>query len=253
MDKIIVLDFGGQYCHLIARRIRDLGVYSEILPFDVDLDKLKAIQPKGIILSGGPSSVYEAGSPQLPDSFFKLIIEEKIPVLGICYGHHQIIHVLGGKIEAHDSKEYGKTNLEIIEPNLLLDSLEEKEVVWMSHGDQVKFLPEGFQVLAKTDTCPIAAYGNDKKKIYGVQFHPEVVHTPKGNQILDNFIDKIASARKEWKLEDWIERSIEDIRKEIGPENRVILGLSGGVDSSVTAVLLHEAIGDRLHIIFVNN
>ena len=253
MDKIIVLDFGGQYCHLIARRIRDLGVYSEILPFDVDLDKLKAVQPKGIILSGGPSSVYEAGSPQLPDGFFKLIIEEKIPVLGICYGHHQIIHVLGGKIEAHDSKEYGKTNLEIIEPNLLLDSLEEKEVVWMSHGDQVKSLPEGFQVLAKTDTCPIAAYGNDKKKIYGVQFHPEVVHTPKGNQILDNFIDKIASARKEWKLEDWIERSIEDIRKEIGPENRVILGLSGGVDSSVTAVLLHEAIGDRLHSIFVNN
>jgi len=253
MDRIIVLDFGGQYCHLIARRIRDLGVYSEILPFDVDLDKLKATRPKGIILSGGPSSVYEARSPQLPDGFFNLIFEEKIPVLGICYGHHQIIHVLGGQIEAHDSKEYGKTELYIIEPNLLLDSLEEREIVWMSHGDQVKFLPEGFQLLAKTDTCPIAAYGSENKKVYGVQFHPEVVHTPKGNQILDNFIEKIARAKKEWKLEDWIEHSIEGIRKEIGPENRVILGLSGGVDSSVTAILLHEAIGDRLHSIFVNN
>ena len=253
MDTIIVLDFGGQYCHLIARRVRDLGVYSEILPFDVDLNKLKAVQPKGIILSGGPSSVYEARSPQLSDGFFKLIFEEKIPVLGICYGHHQIIHVLGGIIEAHDSKEYGKTDLDIIEPNLLFDSLEEREVVWMSHGDQVKSLPEGFQVLAKTDTCPIAAYGSEEKKVYGVQFHPEVVHTPKGNQILDNFIEKITGAKKEWKLEDWIEHSIEGIRKEIGPENRVILGLSGGVDSSVTAVLLHEAIGDRLHSVFVNN
>ena len=253
MDTIIVLDFGGQYCHLIARRIRDLGVYSEILPYDVDLNKIEAIKPKGIILSGSPSSVYDPNSPQLPEGFFRMIKEDTIPVLGICYGHHQIVHAMGGKIDAHDSKEYGKTELEIIVPDLLLDSLEKREIVWMSHGDQVRILPEGFKILAKTDTCPIAAYGNDEQRIYGVQFHPEVVHTPKGNQILDNFIEKIATAKREWKLEDWINRSIEEIRKEIGPENRVILGLSGGVDSSVTAVLLHEAIGDRLHSIFVNN
>ncbi len=253
MDKIIVLDFGGQYCHLIARRVRDLGVYSEIMPFDVELEELIGAQPRGIILSGGPNSVYEEGSPQLSKGFFNKIIEENIPVLGICYGHHQIIHLLGGKIEAHDSKEYGKTDLEIIVPDLLLDSLEERETVWMSHGDQVASLPEGFQILAKTDTCPVAAYGNDKKKIYGVQFHPEVVHTPKGNQVLSNFIEKIANAKKEWKLGDWIERSIEEIRNEVGPNNRVILGLSGGVDSSVAAALIHEAIGDRLHSIFVNN
>ncbi len=253
MDKIIVLDFGGQYCHLIARRIRDLGVYSEIFPYNIELEKLKEIKPMGIILSGGPSSVYKAGSPQLEEGFFKLIFEEKIPVLGICYGHHLIIHQLGGKIEPYDSKEYGKTTLEIIGSSLLLDSLEKQEIVWMSHGDHVKSLPEGFKIYAKTKTCPIAAYGNEEKSIYGVQFHPEVIHTTKGNQILDNFITKITKTKKEWKLENWIEQTIDDIRKEIGPKNRVILGLSGGVDSSVTAALLHKAIGDRLHCIFVNN
>jgi GMP synthase (glutamine-hydrolysing) len=253
MDTIIVLDFGGQYCHLIARRVRELGVYSEILPFDIDINKLKKIAPKGIILSGGPSSVYEEGSPQLSDEFYTYISEEKIPVLGICYGLHLLIHQLGGKIEAHDSKEYGKTKLNIINSKILLDSLEKGEVVWMSHGDQVKEMPDGFEILAETETCPIAAYGNTEKQIYGVQFHPEVVHTAKGNQVLDNFISKIAQAKRKWKLEDWIERKIEEIKNKIGPENRVILGLSGGVDSSVAAVLLHMAIGDRLHNIFVNN
>ena len=253
MDTIVVLDFGGQYCHLIARRVRELGVYSEILPFDIDINKLKKITPKGIILSGGPSSVYEEGSPQLSDEFYTYISEEKKPILGICYGFHLLIHQLGGRIEAHDSKEYGKTELNIINSNILLDSLEKEEVVWMSHGDQIKEMPDGYEVLAETETCPIAAYGNTEKQIYGVQFHPEVAHTAKGNQILDNFISKIIQAKKEWKLEDWIERKIEEIKNKIGPKNRVILGLSGGVDSSVTAVLLHNAIGDRLHNIFVNN
>ncbi len=253
MDKIIVLDFGGQYCHLIARRIRDLGVYSEILPFDTSMETLKLKEPKGIILSGGPNSVYDADSPQLPNDFFQFIREQKIPVLGICYGHHSIINQLGGVIEPHEQKEYGKTELYIITSNLLLESLEDKEIVWMSHGDQVKALPEGFKTIAKTDTCPIAAYQDDSNLIYGVQFHPEVVHTPKGTLILENFITKIAQAKKEWKLEDWIERSIEDIKREISPTNKVILGLSGGVDSSVAAVLIHKAIGNRLHCIFVNN
>ncbi|MFX1275203.1 MAG: glutamine-hydrolyzing GMP synthase [Promethearchaeota archaeon] len=253
MDTIVVLDFGGQYCHLIARRIRDLGVYSEILPFDVDKSKINNLDLKGIILSGGPSSVYDQDSPKLSNWFFEFISKEKIPILGICYGHHLIMHQIGGIIEPHDNKEYGKTELEIIESHLLLDDLDRVEVVWMSHGDQVKKLPDGFKILAKTETCPIAAYGSIERKIFGVQFHPEVVHTIKGNQVLDNFITKIAKAKKEWKLEDWIERSIKQIKQEIGSDNRVILGLSGGVDSSVTAILLHKAIGERLHCIFVNN
>jgi len=253
MEKMIVLDFGGQYCHLIARRIRELGVYSEILPYDSGIEILKTLNPKGIILSGGPNSVYEINSPKLHEDFFNFISKENIPVLGICYGLHLIVHHFGGKITPHDNKEYGKTELEIVDPNLLLQSLEKVEIVWMSHGDQVSMLPEGFKIYAKTKNCPIAAYGNEEKNLYGVQFHPEVVHTPKGNQILENFVIEIAKAKKEWKLENWIENTINEVRKEIGSENRVILGLSGGVDSSVTAVLLHKAIGDRLHNIFVNN
>lgn len=250
---IIVLDFGGQYCHLIARRIRELGVYSEILPYDIDLNKIKEINPNGIILSGGPGSVYEKGSPQLSKEFYDYVRENKIAVLGICYGLHLLIHQLGGKIEPHVQKEYGRTEINIIKPEGLLDSLKKREIVWMSHGDQVKEMPDGFQILAKTDTCPIAAYQNKKLKIYGVQFHPEVIHTPNGNIILNNFISKIANAKKEWKLEDWIQKTIKEVQQEIGPNKRAILGLSGGVDSSVTALLIQKAIGDRLHCIFVNN
>ncbi|HEC38251.1 MAG TPA: glutamine-hydrolyzing GMP synthase, partial [bacterium] len=252
MDIIIVLDFGGQYCHLIARRIRDLGTYSEILPYDVDVEVLKAKEPKGIILSGGPSSVYEDNSPQLSQSFYDYVIKENIPVLGICYGHHLLIHQLKGKIEPYEVKEYGKTVIIITQPIGILKGLDNTETVWMSHGDQIEELPNGFKSLAKTETCPIAVYGNEKMKFYGVQFHPEVAHTPKGNIILDNFIE-IANAKKEWKLENWIEQTIEDIKEKVGQDNRVILGLSGGVDSSVTAILIYKAIGDRLHSIFVNN
>ena len=177
MDTIIILDFGGQYCHLIARRIRDLGVYSEILPFDVEIEQIRWKQPKGIILSGGPDSVYEEGSPQLSKEFYDYIFDNNIPVLGICYGLHLIIHQLNGKIEPHDHKEYGKTEIEIVESSKLLDSLNKNEVVWMSHGDQIKEMPKGFKILARTKTCPIAAFSNDAKKLYGVQFHPEVVNT----------------------------------------------------------------------------
>ncbi|MFX1322946.1 MAG: glutamine-hydrolyzing GMP synthase [Promethearchaeota archaeon] len=251
--SILVLDFGGQYCHLIARRIRELGVYSEILPYDIDLNRIKEANPNAIILSGGPGSVYEKDDPQLSKEFYDYIREHNIPVLGICYGHHLLIHQLGGKIEPHDQKEYGRAEIEIVKHKSLFKSLEKNEIVWMSHGDQVKEMPEGFEILAKTDTCPIAAYQNEELKIFGVQFHPEVVHTPNGNVILDNFISKIVKAKKEWKLENWIEQAIDDIRNQVGPDKRVILGLSGGVDSSVTAVLMHRAIGDRLHSIFVNN
>ena len=253
MDKICVLDMGSQYTHLIVRRIRELGVYSEILPYDISIAELKRVNPKGIILSGGPSSVYEERSPQLTKNFFNFVKEEKIPVLGICYGLHLIIHQLGGRIKPFKQKEYGKTELEILKPGRLLDSLNKRETVWMSHGDQVEIMPQGFAILARTATCPIAAYANEDLKLYGVQFHPEVVHTQKGMKILKNFIEKIVHAKKGWNLENWIEKSIENIKKEVGPKNRVILGLSGGVDSSVVAALFQRAIGNRLHSIFVNN
>jgi GMP synthase (glutamine-hydrolysing) len=252
MDSIIVLDFGGQYAHLITRRIRDLGVYSEILPHDIDLKILGEKIPKGIILSGGPGSIYEERSPSLTEDFFQFVSANKIPVLGICYGHHLIISILGGKVQAKEKKEYGKTLMLILKKSLIFESLDKEEIVWMSHGDQVITLPNGFEILAKTETCPIASYANEKELLYGVQFHPEVVNTPNGNKILENFIFKIAQCKKEWKVEGLIDDIIENIKIEIG-SNKVILGLSGGVDSSVVAVLLHKAIGDRLHSVFVNN
>ena len=247
------MDMGSQYTHLIARRIRELGVYSEILPSDVSVEVLKTSGCKAIILSGGPSSVYDTGSPQLPKEFFKFTSEQKMPVLGICYGLHLIVHQLGGVIEAHKNKEYGKTELEIVRSSPLFEGLEDKEIVWMSHGDQIKELPPEFETIASTKTCPVAAFENEKLHIYGVQFHPEVNHTAKGKQILENFLSRIVKAEKQWKLENWIESKIEEIRNELGQQNNVILGLSGGVDSSVAAVLLHKAIGNRLHCIFVNN
>ena len=253
MDKICIIDMGSQYTHLIARRIREIGVYSEILPNNIPIGKLKEYKPIGIILSGGPSSVYEVDSPHLTEDFFRYVKDNNIPVLGICYGLHLIIHQLGGKIKPYTKKEYGKTELEILNPGKLLDSLNVKETVWMSHGDQIEIMPQGFEILAKTTTCPIAAYANEDLKLYGVQFHPEVVHTQKGITILKNFIEKIVHAEKEWSLENWIEKAIENIKKEVGPKNRVILGLSGGVDSSVVAALFQRAIGNRLHSIFVNN
>jgi GMP synthase (glutamine-hydrolysing) len=253
MDTILVLDFGGQYCHLIARRIRDLRVFSEILPYNISLEEIQTLKPNGIILSGGPNSVYEEGSPQLSTNFYKYVLDENIPVLGICYGHHLIAHQLNGKIESHDQKEYGLSDLKVLDDTSLLEGFNKSETVWMSHGDQIKKLPEGFNVLASTATCPIASFANYQKNLFGVQFHPEVGHTPKGIVILENFVNKYARAKREWKLDNWISQTIEYIRERVGPEKKVILGLSGGVDSSVAAVLIHKAIGDRLHSIFVNN
>lgn len=252
MEIVAVIDFGGQYTHLIARRVRDFSVFSEILPYDINVEKIKEIKPKAIILSGGPSSVYSEVSPKLSDEVLNLIINEKIPVLGICYGFHLIIHHFGGKIEPREKKEYGKTLLNVIINKGLFDALDSEEIVWMSHLDQVIELPQGFQTLAKTENSSIAAYGNEDLKFYGVQFHPEVKHTIKGNKILSNFLFKIAHCQKEWKLENWIDRTINEIKEKIG-ENRVILGLSGGIDSSVAAVLLNKTIGDHLHCIFVNH
>lgn len=250
-EKILVLDFGGQYCHLIARRIRDLGVYSDILPYDASLDTIKQFNPKGIILSGGPSSVYEPDSPQLSSQFWSYVESNKIPLLGLCYGHQLIAHILGGKVEPNSKKEFGKTDLHVILRKEIFARLEEHEIVWMSHGDQVVKLPPGYVVYASTETCPIAAYGNPEKKIFAAQFHPEVQHTVHGLWILEDFL-KLCVKERSWKMDNWIEKEIEAIRKTVGSDH-VILGLSGGVDSSVVAVMLHKAIGDQVHPVFVNN
>jgi GMP synthase (glutamine-hydrolysing) len=249
---ILIIDFGGQYCHLISRRIRDLGVYSEILPFDSNVEKIKSFNPKGIVLSGGPASVYESGAPILKRETFEFIIESSIPLIGLCYGHHLIIQLLKGKVIPKEYKEYGKTELKVLKFKDIFTGLEEFETVWMSHGDQITELPQNFEVYGSTDSCTYAAYGNSDKKIYGLQFHPEVQHTIHGNKILSNFIFKICGCKGTWKMENWIPNKIKELRDEIGDEG-VILGLSGGVDSSVVAVLLQNAIGGNVHPIFVNN
>ncbi|OLS12979.1 MAG: GMP synthase, large subunit [Promethearchaeota archaeon CR_4] len=252
-SQIIVLDFGGQTCHLISRRVRDLGVSSEILPFTVSLDQLRNLNPKGIILSGGPASVYEVGAPTIPKEIVDHCVSKKIPILGLCYGHQLLAKILGGKVAPKTSKEFGKTNLTVKNADGVLRGLKPIEIVWMSHGDQVEALPEGFEVYASSSTCPIAVYGNSDTNIYGAQFHPEVRHTLSGNQILANFIIYICQCEKDWEMKSLIPILIQKINDQVGLNGQVILGLSGGVDSSVAAVLLHNAIGDRLHAIFVNN
>ena len=248
MDKIIILDYGSQYTQLIARRIREQHVYSEIVPFNITVDKVKAYAPKGIILSGGPNSVFEEGAPGIDSGIFDL----GIPVLGVCYGMQLISQELGGRVQPGEAREYGKTEMTVVPGNELFKGLPDKFVVWMSHGDRVAEIPAGFKVSATSDNCPYAAIRNEEKRFFGIQFHPEVVHTQHGNQILSNFVFGICRANADWQLTTWIEDTVEKLRKQIGDEE-VVLGLSGGVDSSVVAVLLHKAVGTRLHCIFVDN
>ena len=248
MDKIIILDYGSQYTQLIARRIREQHVYSEIVPFNITVDKVKAYAPKGIILSGGPNSVFEEGAPGIDPGIFDL----GIPVLGVCYGMQLMSQELGGRVQPGEAREYGKTEMTVVPGNELFKGLPDKFVVWMSHGDRVAEIPAGFKVSATSDNCPYAAIRNEEKRFFGIQFHPEVVHTQHGNQILSNFVFGICRANADWQLTTWIEDTVEKLRKQIGDEE-VVLGLSGGVDSSVVAVLLHKAIGTRLHCIFVDN
>lgn len=244
---IIVLDFGGQYTHLIARRIRELGVYSEILPFNVPIKKLKALSSKGIILSGGPSSVYDKDAPIC----LKEILDLGIPVLGICYGQQLIAHLANGSVKHNKQKQYGRAQLSLDLRSPIFQGLSGKEPVWFSHGDQVIKLPSGYRVIAKTSSCKVAALENSQKKIYGLQFHPEVVHTPGGRQILSNFLFEICKTRANWKIPDLKERLIKDIQKEV-QDSSVLIAVSGGVDSMVAATLMHEAIGDKLHCVFVD-
>ncbi|RME90711.1 MAG: glutamine-hydrolyzing GMP synthase [Candidatus Hydrogenedentota bacterium] len=244
---ILILDFGSQYTQLIARKIRELNYYAEIQPFSYPIEEIKANLPKGIILSGGPSSVYDSNAPKINDEIFHL----GIPVLGICYGLQMMSHLLGGKVEPAQDREYGKAHLKILQESSLFASLPDKSVVWMSHGDKVLSLPDGFVAIGETESSPFAAIANEQNHWYGVQFHPEVAHTEHGITILQNFASRICHAEANWSMENYAEEKIREIRKTVGKE-RVLLGLSGGVDSTVTAKLLYDAIGKQLTCVYVD-
>ncbi|NOZ62244.1 MAG: glutamine-hydrolyzing GMP synthase [Calditrichaeota bacterium] len=248
VEMILVLDFGSQYTQLIARRIREQHVYSEIKPFDISLEEIKRMKPKGIIFSGGPASVYQKNAPLVAAELFAL----GIPVLGICYGLQLVCHLLGGKVARANEREYGHAQLEILKYDPIFSGINFPTKVWMSHGDRVDEIPGDFDVLAKTDNSPFAVIKHNEKQIYGLQFHPEVAHTDQGRQLLRNFVFEIAHCRGDWTPRSFIAQSIASIRKQAGDAN-VICGLSGGVDSSVAAVLVHRAIGDQLTCVFVNN
>lgn len=244
-NGIVILDFGSQYNQLIARRIREMGVYSEVLPFNTPLEEILERKPAGIILSGGPSSVNSDNANLVDKTLFK----SGIPILGICYGMQLTAHLLGGKVKKGTKGEYGKSSFEIIRNNPFFNGISRVSTVWMSHFDEVEEVPEGFEISGKSDV--IASMANEQKNIFAVQFHPEVSHTEEGMKMLENFVFRICKAPRNWKLTNYIEKTVAEIRQKVGNE-KVILGLSGGVDSSVAAVLIHQAIGDQLQCIFVD-
>ncbi|MGE0251782.1 MAG: glutamine-hydrolyzing GMP synthase [Dongiaceae bacterium] len=249
-DKILILDFGSQVTQLIARRVRESGVYCEILPFNADARKIQEFKPRGVILSGSHYSVFENGSPQIPDA----VLQMNLPIFGICYGQQALCHQLGGKVESGHSREFGKAEVEVTKSCTLFDgvwSKGSKQTVWMSHGDRVTKIPPGFEVVGISEGAPFAVIANENKKIYAVQFHPEVAHTPTGAQLLKNFTHRIAGCKGDWSMAAFKAEAIEKIQKQVG-KGKVLCGLSGGVDSSVVAVLLHEAIGDQLQCVFVD-
>ena len=250
-DRVLILDFGSQVTQLIARRLRESGVYCEIQPFNVADQAIRDFAPKAVILSGGPASVTAAGTPRAPESVFHM----GVPVLGICYGQQAMCAQLGGEVEASDHQEFGRAFVEIMEQSALTDGLwaeGERHQVWMSHGDRVMRLPEGFRVIGTSDGAPFAMVADETRRYYGVQFHPEVVHTPDGARLLRNFTHSVAGCSGDWTMAAFREQEIAKIRAQVG-DSRVICGLSGGVDSSVAAVLIHEAIGDQLTCIFVDH
>jgi GMP synthase (glutamine-hydrolysing) len=248
-EKVLVLDFGSQYAQLIARRVRQQKVYCEIVRHDITAARIREIAPKGIILSGGPASVYEQGAPKCDPEIFKL----GLPTLGICYGMQLACEALGGKVKSAPAREYGRAHCRVIDANNeLFAGLPSKFEVWMSHGDQISQIANDFQSLASTETCPFTAVKHRTLPIYGLQFHPEVTHTPRGQEILGNFLKKICRCRGSWELGDFARETIAAIRERVG-DNRVICGLSGGVDSAVTAALISQAIGDQLSCILVDN
>lgn len=245
-DKILILDFGSQYTQLIARRIRELGVYCEIWAYDNSIDVVKEFAPKGIILSGGPSTVTEEHTPRAPEGIFEL----DIPILGICYGLQCMAAMLGGEVQSSDKREFGHASVELCESNQLI--IEQTQNVWMSHGDKVTSLPAGFKAIAKSGNAPLCAIADEERQFYGVQFHPEVTHSEFGEALLSRFVHQICGCGNDWSSANIIQNSIANARETVGDQH-VILGLSGGVDSSVVAALLHKAIGDQLTCIFVDN
>ncbi|MEI6033943.1 MAG: glutamine-hydrolyzing GMP synthase [Verrucomicrobiae bacterium] len=247
-EKILILDFGSQYTQVIARRVRECSVYSEIVPFHTKASEIRERNPSGIILSGGPASVYAKDAPQADKKIYGL----GVPILGICYGMQLIAHGLGGKVERSDHREYGPGKLKGDPRCALFHGLPAELDVWNSHGDKLTRLPAGFRALGRTENSQHAVIGDTKRKIFGLQFHPEVVHTPRGKEILANFVHRVCGCRPSWTMESFIERTCREIREQVG-SGKVILGLSGGVDSSVAAALIHRAIGDQLTCIFVNN
>lgn len=246
-EKILVLDFGGQYNQLIARRVREQQVYCDLLPCDMSLEKIKAYDPKGIIFTGGPNSVYEEGAPTVDKGVFDL----GIPVLGICYGAQLIAHLLGGKVMHADTREYGKMEI-TYEKGDLFENIPKKNVVWMSHTDYVGKVPEGFEITATSKTCPVAAMQCESRKIYGVQFHPEVMHTKNGTDILRNFLYRVCGVKGDWTMANFCDEQVRKIREKVGG-GKVLCAMSGGVDSAVAATLVHKAVGDRLTCIFVDH
>lgn len=247
-DSVLVLDFGAQYAQLIARRVRECKVYSEIVPHDISISEIRRLRPKGLILSGGPASVYAKDAPTVEASLFKL----GIPVLGICYGQQAMAQALGGEVAHTGKRESGKRLLTVTRPGYLFKGLPEQQTVWMSHGDMVARAPEGFEVTASTEWSPVAAFEDASRGLYGVQFHPEVAHTPRGTDLLKNFLYEACDARPTWTHLSIIEEAITEIRARVGSE-KIICGLSGGVDSAVAALLVHRAVGDQLTCVFVDH
>lgn len=247
-ELILIIDFGGQYNQLIARRVRECGVYCEIVPYSYSIEKIKEKDPKGIIFTGGPNSVYGENAPRIDKEIFAL----GLPILGICYGHQLITYTLGGVVESPEKREYGKTEININNSDLLFEAIDSKESCWMSHTDQVVKVPEGFSITAATKECGVAAMANTEKRIYGVQFHPEVEHTPFGQNMLKNFLFNICKVSGDWSMDSYVEEKVASIKK-IAGDKKVICALSGGVDSSVAAVLVHKAIGNNLTCIFVDH
>jgi GMP synthase (glutamine-hydrolysing) len=247
-QEIVVLDYGGQYSQLIARRVRDCGVFSELLPHHVSIDEVAARKPRGIILSGGPASVYAPGAPTLDQR----LLELGVPVMGICYGMQLLVHTLGGRVEEAEVGEFGRSELNVTEPGVLLAGLPREQTCWMSHRDTVYEPPPGFTALASSTGSPVAAVQDLARGIYGIQFHPEVVHTPYGQEILTRFLTEVCGCEPNWSAASIVEEQIRRIREQVG-EGQVICGLSGGVDSSVAALLVHRAIGDQLTCVFVDH
>ena len=245
---ILIIDFGSQYNQLIARRVREQHVYCQIEPPDIELSKIKSLAPEGLILSGGPASIYEKNSPKIDPQIFNLTI----PILGICYGMQFMIESLGGKVDSAKRREYGLAELHVNDKKGVFYETNSTTPCWMSHGDSISYLPEGFKITASTENTKIAAVENSQGKLYGLQFHPEVIHTPEGKKMLKNFLFRICSCKKTWTMKSFINKAIDEIKRDVG-EKKVILGLSGGVDSSVAAVLLNKAIGKQLTCVFVDN